>query len=276
MSGVASRLAALLLALLLLAVTRPAAAATRLAVFIVSDDAQTSNDLTEVAIARLAEKPGYELLGLHELEASLNEHATGKDGGLRACLTNAACVSGVVASVGVERAVVGDIRREAERYRIELELVDAKAGTTKLRLSRDSSLDLTELIRAVQVGVFDLVRDDETERTATTSAPAAVLPTAPRPIARDARTDRSSERKSAGKSIAPYVGYGSAALAVIAFSAAAVSGTIGSARPTGNTRQEIQNDLERRENYARAANGLLVAGGVLSGVAVVSFAVSWD
>jgi hypothetical protein len=83
------------------------------------------------------------------------------------------------------------------------------------------------------------------------------------------------EKKSGGGSVLPYVAYGTAALAVVAFSAAAVTGTIGAARPTGASRAEVQADVERREGYASVANGLLVTGGVLAGVSIVTFVVPW-
>jgi hypothetical protein len=265
------------LILLALAVTRPAAASTRLAVFIIADDAQLSNNLTEVAISRLAEKNGYELIGLRELESRLNELAVVKSDGLRACLGLPACLSEVSAMAGVERAVIGDVRREAEHFRLDLALVDGKTGTPEARLSRETPLHLDELIFAVQSGVFELVPDAEVA-----PAPRAEVARAesPPPTSRTVsrRTDDAPQRekKSGGRSVVPYIAYGSAALAVIAFSAAAVTGTIGAARPTGDSRAEVQEDVERRKGYASLANGLLVTGGVLAGVSAVTFIVSWD
>lgn len=74
----------------------------------------------------------------------------------------------------------------------------------------------------------------------------------------------------------PYIAFGTEALAAVAFSTAAVTGTIGTAEPQGRSRDQIQKDLERRERYASTANVLLVTGGVLAGVYVVSFMVPWD
>ena len=72
-------------------------------------------------------------------------------------------------------------------------------------------------------------------------------------------------------SIAPYVGFTAAGLAVVAFSTAAIAGSIASSPPSGDTRKAQQEDLERRQDYAVAANVAFVAGGVFSAVAVVAF-----
>jgi len=255
--------------------TRPAAASTRLAVLIVADEAPLSDNLTEVAIARLAEKPGYELLGVRELETRMNELSTVKTEGLRACLAQPACLSQVAEIAGVERAVVGDVRRESAGYRVELSLVLGKTGAADAHLSRESSLDVEELIATVQAGVFELVPDAPTGAEQAPPVARVESPPPPRPAPSAPEESRDS-RKSGSPSVSTYVAYSTAALAVVALSAAIVTGTIGAAPPVGNSRAEVQNDLERRQRYASLSTGLFVAGGVLAGASVVSFVVSWD
>jgi hypothetical protein len=264
------------LVVLALAVARPALASTRLAVFIVADDVALSDNLTEVAIARLAEKPGYELLGLRELEVRLNELQTVKSDGLRACFALPACLSEVGAMAGVDSAVIGDVRREEDHYRLDLALVDTRTGTPAARRSSGSPLDLDQLIAAVQAGVFEIVPSANVD-PASPAPLARVEDPSPtwRTVPRD--TGRASERnKKSGGSIVPYIAYSTAGLAVIAFSAAAVTGTLATARPTGAGRAEVQSDLERRKDYASLANGLFVTGGVLAGASAVTFIVSWE
>ena len=70
-------------------------------------------------------------------------------------------------------------------------------------------------------------------------------------------------------------GAGAAVLAAVAFSAAAVTGTIAEQEPVGATRVVAQADLEHRMRYATAANQLLVAGVVLSAAAGAAFAWWW-
>jgi hypothetical protein len=259
--------------LLALAVTHPAAASTRLAVFITADDEELSQNLTEVAIASLAEKKGYELLGLRELESRLNELPTVKSGGFRACLAAPACLAEVGTMAGVERAVVGDVRREAEHYRLDLALVDTRNGASEARRSPESTLDLDRLIAAVQTGVLEIVPNAENE------APAPFpIATVAKPVSsQQPRVWETPQRepKPESASILPYIAYGTAALAVVAFSGAVVTGTLAKAEPEGATRAEVQADVERRKDYAAFSNALWVTGGVLAGTAAVTFAVSW-
>jgi hypothetical protein len=267
------RLASAVVLVLGLAWSRPADASTRLAVFVVADDAPLSDNLTEVAIARLAEKPGYELIGLRELADRLNELSTVKSEGLRACLAHPACLVEVGATAGVESAIVGDVRRDADHYALDLMLVDARSGTSTKRLPRASPLDLDHLISAVQSGVFELVPDASAPATpsAREESPPSATPSTHR------RTDQAPRPKDVERtSLVPYIAYGSAALAVVAFSAAAVTGALATeSPPPGSSRAEVQADLEKRKGYATTSNALLVTGGVLATTAVVTFVVPW-
>ncbi|HEX6272264.1 MAG TPA: hypothetical protein VFZ53_04470, partial [Polyangiaceae bacterium] len=69
-----------------------------------------------------------------------------------------------------------------------------------------------------------------------------------------------------------YAGFGAAGLAVIAFSTAAITGSIANGPPSGDTRQERKDDIARREKSATVANVALVAGGVFSVTAILCFA----
>jgi hypothetical protein len=68
------------------------------------------------------------------------------------------------------------------------------------------------------------------------------------------------------------VGFSAVGLAVVAFSAAAVTGISATSPPSGTTRKQRQDDIEHKENQAQTANLLLAGGAALSVVAVVSFA----
>jgi hypothetical protein len=67
------------------------------------------------------------------------------------------------------------------------------------------------------------------------------------------------------------VAYATAAAAVLAFSAAIVAGSIAGRAPQGATRGEAQADLERRQDFATATNGLLVGGSALTVAAGATF-----
>ncbi len=63
--------------------------------------------------------------------------------------------------------------------------------------------------------------------------------------------------------VAP-LGYATGGLAVVSLSAAVITGSIASAKPTGITRAEVQSDLDRRDRYADIANGLYLACAALA------------
>jgi hypothetical protein len=71
------------------------------------------------------------------------------------------------------------------------------------------------------------------------------------------------------------VGYAVAALAVASLTGAAITGAVATGTPVGNTRSEAQRDLERRKDFAIAANGLWVAGGVLGALSAIAFVWKW-
>jgi hypothetical protein len=265
-----------IVAVLIVASSRPAVASTRLAVLIMADDAALSNNLTEVAIASLADKPGYELLGLRELEIRLTEIAMVRTDGLRACLVSPSCLTELGALVGVERAVIGAIRRDNQGFQLDFSLVDVTTARAEARLSRESSSELEALISAVQSGVFELVPAAPTAREATLAPPVESPPSKAQAARRASEKNPPKNDEKSRESALPYIAFGTAALAVVAFSAAVVTGTIGAARPEGDSRDEIQKDLARRQGYASLANGLFVTGGVLASISVVTFVVPWD
>jgi len=269
------------LVLWMLAWSHSAAASTRLAVFIFADDAQLSSNLTEVAIASLARKGGYELLGLNELEGRLSQLSTVKTDGLRACFAEAACLSELGATASVEEVVIGDVRRDTDQFGLELALVDTKTGIAKARLPGQTPADLPALIAAVQSGVLELTREPKAAAVEPLPPPPPPPPARVEPPPPPKTTQPPAERPRRDEprrsdSVVPYVAYGTAALAVVAFSAAAVTGTLGTARPEGDSRAEVQADIERHKDYTALANGLYVTGGILAGVSVVGFILPWD
>lgn len=70
---------------------------------------------------------------------------------------------------------------------------------------------------------------------------------------------------------APYLAYGSAALAVLACGTAALFGTLARGEPTGRTRREAEQDLEMKQTYATITDVLFITGGALAATSVFSF-----
>jgi hypothetical protein len=70
---------------------------------------------------------------------------------------------------------------------------------------------------------------------------------------------------------ATYAAYGTAAAALVPFSAGAVFGTLGRVDASGPTRRDAQADLEQRVQYATTANVLFIFGGALVASSIFTF-----
>jgi len=109
------RLGSLLVALAVATAARPADARERMAVFIaVADDigigdADLSDNLAEIAIAKLAEGHDRDLVGSRELRGPLESIVEPE--GLVACLERPSCLSRVGQVAMVDRAVIGVVHR---------------------------------------------------------------------------------------------------------------------------------------------------------------------
>jgi hypothetical protein len=275
MSGRPLRRLAALVFLLVLSCTGSASARERLAVFFVVDtDPALGENLTEVTIAKLAEARDFEFVGMRELDARLSEIPKVRDDGLGPCLETPACLAEVGVRASAGRAVIGTVRREGANFELELALVHTKSALAEKRTRAQIPADLRLLIEAVQTATTELIRPTETPplsapitpEPAPRSEPGATAPSSPLAF-RTGPADRAPEPTS----WKTYAGFGAAGLAIVAFSAAVITGGIATEPPTGSTRKQAQDDLERKKGYATAANVAFVAGGVFSAAAVVAF-----
>jgi hypothetical protein len=272
--------AAPLLALLcVMAASRAAAARDRLAVIVVAEgDPDLGDNLTEAAISSLAERGGHELVGARELRGRLIEIPAAP--ALETCVFQPTCLARLAAAVDAGRAVTGAVRADEAGLTMRLALVNTATGVRDAEWSRTVSNDVGALVSAVGIGVRALFAEKGAAQP-DPPPPSPRLPSAvdPTPTSAAVQLDgKPSNAPVAGArrshSRAAYFGSGALALAVIAFSAAAVTGSAAEAPLLGDTRAEMQSDLEHRERYASTANALLIAGGVLSAAAAVFF-VSW-
>lgn len=277
--AVFARGASVLALLCVMAGSRAASARDRLAVVVVADgDEELGDSLTEVAISSLAERGDHELVGARELRVRLAELPAAPK--LEACVVQPACLEGLGSAVGARRAVIGAVRRNGADFAVELALVDTDSGVKDANWSRVVREDVGSLVSAVATGVRDLFGAKVSAPNAAVS-PATLALDATSPVAGptalrlDAQPGKADDGDKRGAARAGYLGATALALAAVAFSAAAVTGNAAEAPPLGGTRAEMQDDLRRREGYATAANGLLIAGGALSTASAVLFAWWW-
>ncbi|HVR19203.1 MAG TPA: hypothetical protein VMS65_05900 [Polyangiaceae bacterium] len=274
-----------LVAIVVLGVAPAALARERVAVYVSAEgDSALAENLSEVIIAKLAEKGAYELVGTKELETSARGIPTVQKEGLDACIALPTCLAELGGRANLRRALLGSVHLRGYEYEVELRLVRTDTFQTEQRKLERTSFEVASLIGGVQAAVVELM--DAASRTNAAASNAALVPglptltpTAvavpppppPREAPKAALTDVPPAPPQEGTSWTTYAGFGTAGLAVVAFSAAAIAGGIAASPPGGDTRQERQDDIERREEYATAANVALVAGGILTASAVVFF-----
>jgi hypothetical protein len=256
----------------------PAQARERLAVLIAVDgDPGLADNLTEVVISRLAQARDRELVGLRELRGRLAGILNGDS--LDACLARPTCLAGVGTAAGAGRAVVGSLRRGEHAFAVRLAMLDFRTGAARAEVIRTLPAEMSPLIFGMRQAVDDLVRADlvaASEQRIDRPAPYIARIPLPNSEARRSSADliREGDPRPVMRSPAfTAVTYGLAAVAIVTFSAAAVTGTLATASPVGRDRAAIQNDVERRKDYATLANGLYAAGAVL--VAATAGMVIW-
>jgi hypothetical protein len=220
----------------------------RLAVLVVVDqDPELSDNLTEVAISKLAERRDRRLVGWRELHAQLSDVLEGKR--ISDCLERSEC------------------RRLGDQFAVRMVLVNTNSGVRDAEFSETVTGDLPAVISAVRKGA-DIAY---TPKQATVRLEVPL-----RPIGETAAIPATRAPPLAAVEPAPRrarwagpLGYVTGGLAVVSLSAAVVTGSLATANPAGSTRAEAQTDLDRRDEYARIANGLYLAAGALAASAVV-------
>src|SRR5260370_20959033 len=236
-----------------------ASARQRMVVVIVAGDDQTlADNLTEVAIAKLAETGDYQLIGFRELRGRLAEIPGGA--GWDACVVAPACLDRLLTGAAATAAVVGVVHKDDQGFRLRLTLEAPGETGRAVPLQRTTPPDVALLVDAVLQGVGQLFAPAPLAATAPVAsppaAPAPVLVAAPR--APELVTPPAPAR---APSYLPYAGYAATVLAAIALSGAAVAGELAVASPTRSTRAPIQADLGRRHRYATTPNRLPPPGG---------------
>jgi hypothetical protein len=247
---------------------------TTLVVIAVDDDEALSDGLTEVAVARLADRRDRDLVAGPELRARLERIAPAGD--LAACVVDPACLSrlGVFAEAV---AITGRVKASGAGFSLSLALTETATRRRVAEVPETNVPDRERLVAAVQSGIDDLLRPRASvirptpppvERPRAGGRPAAASLLAGPPA-----DDVSSP--GGGRRAAPSLAYGAGGLALVSIGAALVTGAIAVGVPEGDTRGERQADLDRRADYATAANALWISSAVFAAIAAGALAWHW-
>jgi hypothetical protein len=162
MSAVSRLRVALAAAAALMVLTPAARAADRVAVLILPEpgtEPSLADNVTEVALARIAERQNLDLVGTVELRRRLQMEGQRPT---RACLDKRACLGRVAVALGVARVVGGSVRAYADgRFLIHMTLTDVASGRVSGRFFRLVQSGVDQLIAAAQEGADDLFRVQE-------------------------------------------------------------------------------------------------------------------
>jgi len=251
----------------------PAASATpaasdRTAVFIAcgaGTDAALGDNLSDVAIAKLAERSSGERVGTHELRRWVAKNGNAES--VPACVSRAPCMRRLGAELGVRKIISGSVLADGGEFTVALTLVDADSGVIDATSTRTVSGELEEVIRVVQDAVVELLQPRSAAPRLALNAPPATPAVV---LVRDRAADVGGA-PGAQRGWPFYVGLGAAAAGVLSLSAAGVFTVLAAEDPTGATRAEVQRDLETREAYRGTANTLWIVGGVLAATAIGMF-----
>jgi hypothetical protein len=279
----AKRTAGLVALMVALAATRAAAASDRLAVLVVVEgDPDLSDNLTEVAISRLAKRRDNLLVGLREVRDSIADILA--EPGIGACAEQPPCLVRLGDATRADSALLGDVRREADQFVVRLSLMNTRTAVREAEFAITVPADMKPLIAAIRTGVTSLFEPKTANPlpagiVADSTPATAPLPPPPPPLSFGTQSAPSlvmpREEKPARDRWLAAVGYGAGGGAIIVLSAAIVIGKEATGTPTGATRQETLSDLQHREQDATIANGLLIVGSALAVAACAALLWRW-
>jgi hypothetical protein len=250
----------------------------RLAVIIAAgDDHALSDNLTEVAIARVAAAGGRQLVGLEELRERLDDIEIIKTSGMASCLIQVSCLRQLGRIAEVHQAILGNVVSHQARLELDVTLVNTDTGEVVARAAHESAQDAQALIAVLERSVQQVV-----DRPAPPVGPSHQIvpavrftPAPPKPqlALQPAPPARSAELAPSPKP--NYLGYGAAALGAVALTAAFFTGRVATGEPAGATRADAQADYQRRRDYAQVTDGLLIAAGTCAGFSATAFIWHW-
>jgi hypothetical protein len=291
-----------------LGAARPARAAEKLAVLVLATndkEAELGDNVTEVIIARVAQRGGVEIAGKEELRARLGDAS---DQRAQSCLDDIGCLGRAAVSLGVRRIVAGTVGTRGKQYLFSLNLNTVETGKIDARVFRLVEGGVEDLIRAVQEGADELFKprvepgkiqvDTEPEgaRVSIDNAYLGVTPLISGTllagkhnvrVEADGRfpwTSKVEVRPSQDLQIKlkpdnlplrrawpPTVAYGTAGLAVAAAAAGGFLGVLSQLQPNGATRADAQDDFDQKRRFALYANISFGASAALAAVSLFYF-----
>jgi len=279
-----------------------ARAADRVAVLILPEpgtDAALADNVTEIVIARIAERHQLEMVGTVELRRRLQMEGQRPT---PACIDDIACLGRIAVALGVARVVGGSVRAyPGDRFLIHMTITDVASGKVTGRFFRLVQSGVSQLIAAAQEGTDDLFRvRQEPGRIRVESDPGRarvtiddlfvgttpVLSSTLLPGPHRVRVEKENrfpwqemvmvkpatelEIRLTAESLPmrrrwpTYVAFGGLGAAALSVGVGATFGALSQVEPDSGVRLRVQEDLGRRQDLATTANVLFGCGAALA------------
>jgi hypothetical protein len=268
-------------------------------------DAELADNVTEVVIGFVARRTGAEVAGKEELRGRLG--VTGERQAA-ACIDDLSCLARAGVSLGVRRVVAGHVGARGRQFLFNLTLNDLESSQVTRRVFRLVDGGVEDLIHAVEDASEELFRPrvepghiqihsepggarvsiDHAYLGVTPLMSGTLLPGRHHVrVEADGRFPWLSDvevlpGQDLGITLGPTnlpqrrrwpatVAYGTAALGGLSLATGGFLGVLSQLSPTGNTRADIQSDLDQKHRLATGANAAFIAGGVLALVSLYHF-----
>lgn len=291
-----------------IAAPRPAAAVEKLAVLVLATaekDAELADNLTEVIIARVAQRGGTEIAGKEEFRARIGVESERK---AQACLDDIACLGRSAVSLGVRRIVAGSVGTRGKQFLFNLNLDNVEVGRVEKRVFRLVEGGIEDLIRAVQEGTDELFRpkiepghiqiasEPPGARVSIDNAYLGVTPLISGTLlagkhnvrveadqrfpwtsrvevlpGNDLQIKLTPDNLPLRRAWPRYVAYSTLTLAAVSVAAGGFLGVLSQLQPNGNTRLDAQEDYDQKRRFALAANVSFGAAVVFGAVSLYHF-----
>ena len=283
---------------------KPEQAREKLAVVVMGTletDAELADNLTEVIIAKVAQRRGVEIAGREEFRARIGVESEKRS---QACIEDLGCLGRAAVSLGVRRIVAGTVGVRGKQFLFNLNLNNVETNKVENHIFRLIEGGVPDLIEAVQTSTEELFRPRiEPGRIQVTSVPAgarvsidnAYLGISPlisgtllagkhkvRVEADNRFPWTSSVEVVSGQDLGVNLtatnlperrawparaATSSAALAAVSFAAGGFLGVLSQIAPSGAKRVDAQNDFQQKQRFGNAANAAFISGAVFTAAA---------
>jgi len=279
----------------------PTGSREKLAVLVLGtseNDAELADNLSEVIIAKIAQRKGVDMAGREEFRARLGVESEQRS---QACIDDLGCLGRAAVSLGVRRIVAGTVGVRGKQFLFNLNLNNIETNKVENHIFRLVDGGIADLITAVQLSTEELFKPRvEPGHIQVTSAPPGarvsidnaylgVTPLLSGTLLAGKHTVRveADSRFPWTSSVEVFPGQelgvnltaknlpvrrtwpataavGSVTLAAALFAAGGFLGVLSQLTPSGATRAEAQDDFNQKRRFGMAANVAFLSGAVFT------------